>query len=227
MEEKDLELGDYEVTWTLSGRDTLIASIRVTDTSVTCLSVTSGACNSATPPGVTISSFTVTGYLKSAVAEMTKGEFLTEIQNRGEVDLSEITTTLGWNKWVKKGYAGHWRIDYSDGTKYLIEIWNLHVRNPPTMNTDINFVDVSPATPIPIPKIETAWALARINALPFVGVAPPTGFDDWVDGKGGAAGIKGNVMVVGDIISGYLDPEHLGFSVTIFNVGTILSHYMG
>ena len=64
-ETRELELGEYEVTWTLSGCDTLNAEIRVTATGVTCLSVTSGACNSATPPGVTISTFTVTGYLKS------------------------------------------------------------------------------------------------------------------------------------------------------------------
>ena len=65
---KELDLGEYEVTWTLSGYGALKAEITVTDTGVTCLSVTGGACYSATPPGVTISTFTVTGYLKSAIA---------------------------------------------------------------------------------------------------------------------------------------------------------------
>lgn len=72
-ETRELDLGDYEVTWTLSGCDTLNAEIRVTDTGVTCLSVTLGACYSATAPGVTISTFNVTGHLKSAVAPPTEG----------------------------------------------------------------------------------------------------------------------------------------------------------
>jgi len=71
MEEKDLELGDWEATWTLSGSDILKAVIRVTDTGVTCLSVTAGSCNSARPPGVMISAFTVTAHLKSAGAPPT------------------------------------------------------------------------------------------------------------------------------------------------------------
>ena len=72
-ETRELDVGDYEVTWTLSGHDTLKAEITVTDTGVTCLSVAGGACYSATPPGVTISTFTVTGYLKSAVTPPTEG----------------------------------------------------------------------------------------------------------------------------------------------------------
>ena len=72
MEEKELDLGEYEVTWTLAGRDILKAEIRVTDTGVTCLSVGAGGlCYSATPPGVTISAFTVTGYLKPVVVAPT------------------------------------------------------------------------------------------------------------------------------------------------------------
>lgn len=69
MEEKELDLGDYEVTWTFSGSyDTLKAVISVTNTGVTCLSVEAGGvCYSATPPGVTISAFTVTGHLKPVV----------------------------------------------------------------------------------------------------------------------------------------------------------------
>ena len=265
MVEKDLELGEYEATWTLSGYDTLKARIEVKDTGVMCISVTAGSCNSSTPPGVRVSTFTVTGYLKSAVApptegylkvdtrptgasvtvdgvscgitpvyactlsvgaktvtitksgyntvtrsvtivggqtsdlgiitltatgapptEMTKAEFIAEVQSRGEIDLSKITTTSGWNKWVKKGYAGYWKLAYSDGTKYLLEIWNIHARNPPTRESDIHFSDVRLATPVSISKIETGWALARINALPFV--APPTGvcvelIDDQSDTK--------------------------------------------
>ena len=187
MVEHNLEVGEYEATWTLSGYDTLKARIEVKDTGVTCISVTAGACNSSTPPGVRVSAFTVTGHLKSAVAppaEMTKSDFLTEIQNRGEIDLSKITTSSGWNKWVKKGYAGYWRIDYSDGTKYLIEIWNLHAQNPPTRESDIHFFDIRLATPTAISKIETAWVLARINALPFVGAPPPVEIGSWIDESG-------------------------------------------
>jgi hypothetical protein len=78
MEEKDLELGEYEATWTLSGYDILKARIEVKDTGVTCLSVTAGTCYSATPPGVTISTFTVTGYLKAAAPPVGIGSWIDE-----------------------------------------------------------------------------------------------------------------------------------------------------
>ena len=42
MEERNLDPGDYAVTWTTSGHDPLVAEIRVTDTGVTCLSVSGG-----------------------------------------------------------------------------------------------------------------------------------------------------------------------------------------
>lgn len=64
MEERNLDPGDYAVTWTTSGHDPLVAEIRVTDTGVTCLSVSGGGCFTTTPPGVTITAFTVTGHIK-------------------------------------------------------------------------------------------------------------------------------------------------------------------
>jgi len=63
----ELSTGQHTVKWSKTGYDDLIATINVTDTGVTCVSVDvpGGACYSSTAPGVTIpSSFTVVGHLK-------------------------------------------------------------------------------------------------------------------------------------------------------------------
>ncbi len=62
--EIELALGEHTVKWSKAGCEDLIATINVTDTGVSCVSVEGGACGSTTPPGVITSDFTVTGYLK-------------------------------------------------------------------------------------------------------------------------------------------------------------------
>ncbi|MCW3140599.1 MAG: hypothetical protein N2V72_00240 [Methanophagales archaeon] len=65
----ELTLGEHTVKWSKTGYEDLIAKINVTDTGVSCVSVDvpGGACGSSTPPGVVISDFTVTGYLKEII----------------------------------------------------------------------------------------------------------------------------------------------------------------
>ena len=58
-----LEEGEHEVVWTKEGYEDLIATIEVSDTGVSCISVQNGKCYAR--PGVLIPSpFTVIGYLK-------------------------------------------------------------------------------------------------------------------------------------------------------------------
>ena len=166
MVEKDLELGEYEVTWTLSGYDTLKAHIRVEGTGVTCISVDAGgACDSATPPGVTISTFTVTGYLKPTAApaeKMTKAEFLAELQNRGKIDLSKVSPRTSYDVWYY--FMRGDELGYMHPRGYAIAVTNISVRNPPTRVSDIYFRDRG----YNVDEIDRSWALARINELPFV-----------------------------------------------------------
>ena len=101
--------------------------------------------------------------------EITKTEFIMEIQNRGEIDVSKID--IGYkvvNKWfkMKEGMP----TTYTEPSRYTISISNLAIRNPPTDEADISFMKY----PISMPSsIDKAWALARINELPFT-AAPPT-----------------------------------------------------
>ena len=91
MEEVKLSPGQHEVTWTLSGYDTLIATIEVTKTGVFCVSVVDGVCRSTIPPSVAISGFTVTGHLKpSGVAPTFSGW----IASKGGKDAIAYADTL-------------------------------------------------------------------------------------------------------------------------------------
>ena len=87
--EIELSTGEHTVKWSKTGYDDLIATINVTDTGVSCVSVDvpGGACYSSTAPGVTIpSSFTVVGHLKK---KPTTG-----------VTICDYIDSAGWNALV-------------------------------------------------------------------------------------------------------------------------------
>ena len=108
--------------------------------------------------------------MPSTDEEITKSEFITEIQNRGEIDVSNVS--IGYkvvSKWfkIKEGFP----IQYNDG-EYIISISNLPIRNPPTSEEDIDFKTRYYKT---ITTVDRAWALARINELPFTSpITPPS-----------------------------------------------------
>jgi hypothetical protein len=56
---------------------------------------------------------------------------------------------------------------------------------------------------------------------------PTPGYNSWVASMGGATGIKGNLIAVGNIIDGYIGIASLGFTVTLGNVGTTIDYYLG
>jgi len=87
----ELALGEHTVKWSKAGYDDLIAKINVTDTGVSCVSVDvpGGACGSTTPPGVVISDFTVTGYLKKIIKD-----FASWITGKGGKDSIEYADVL-------------------------------------------------------------------------------------------------------------------------------------
>ena len=198
-ETRDLDLGDYEVTWTLSGRDTLITSIRVTDTGVTCLSVTAGACNSATPPGVTISTFTVTGYLKpSGVAPPTEGYLTVNTSPAGA-----SVTVDG----VSCGTTPVTACTLSTGAKTVTITKSGY-------NTVTRSVTIS------------AGATSNLGTITLTPTgAPPTGFDDWVDGKGGKDVIKGGD--ISELVDAFTGIGDVGFTVTGGNINKATDYYTG
>ncbi|RLG35331.1 hypothetical protein DRN97_00030 [Methanosarcinales archaeon] len=88
----ELSTGQHTVKWSKTGYDDLIATINVTDTGVSCVSVQNGACYSSTPPGVLIpSSFTVVGYLKASGAVT---DFDSWVASKGGKDSIEYADVL-------------------------------------------------------------------------------------------------------------------------------------
>ena len=91
----ELSTGQHTVKWSKTGYDDLIATINVTDTGVSCVSVDvpGGACYSSTPPGVLIpSSFTVVGYLKKTTGAVT--DFDSWVASKGGKDSIEYADVL-------------------------------------------------------------------------------------------------------------------------------------
>jgi hypothetical protein len=198
-ETRELDLGDYEVTWTLSGQDTLKAEITVTDTGVTCLSVTGGACNSATPPGVTISTFTVTGHLKSAVAPPTKGYLTVNTSPTGASVTVDIVFPCGATPVTK--------CELDTGTK-TVKI------TKSGYNTETRSVTI------------TAGATTNLGTITLTPTGvPPTGFDDWVTSKGGKNAITGGD--INELTDAYIGLEDVGFSVTGADVNKVTDYYLG
>ena len=96
----ELSTGQHTVKWSKTGYDDLIATINVTDTGVSCVSVDvpAGACYSSmpvTPPGVLIASespFTVVGYLKKTTGAVT--DFDSWVASKGGKDSIEYADVL-------------------------------------------------------------------------------------------------------------------------------------
>jgi hypothetical protein len=66
---KNLKAGNYIVTFTNAGHETLSAEILVSASGVSCIKVTGGSCGSTTPPGINmVSTWSVFGTLKPIVA---------------------------------------------------------------------------------------------------------------------------------------------------------------
>ena len=106
--EIELALGEHTVKWSNAGYDDLIAKINVMDTGVSCVSVDvpGGACGSTTPPGVVVSDFTVTGYLKKTA------DICSWIDESGVTNLTldhalyVYYLSRGWTSLADKKYAG-------------------------------------------------------------------------------------------------------------------------
>lgn len=95
----ELSLGEHLVLWSMPGYADLNATIDVTESAVTCVSVVGGSCGSTTPPGVFASDFTVTGYLAEAVADFTSW-----VESKGGVAAIEGNKAAVFE--IKDGYAG-------------------------------------------------------------------------------------------------------------------------
>ena len=95
----ELSLGQHNVLWSMLGYADLNATIDVTESAVTCVSVVGGSCGSTTPPGVFASDFTVTGYLAEAVADFTSW-----VESKGGVAAIEGNKAAVFE--IKDGYAG-------------------------------------------------------------------------------------------------------------------------
>lgn len=52
-------------------------------------------------------------------------------------------------------------------------------------------------------------------------------YNDWVISKGGAAGLKGNILALLEILDGFTGITNLGFTVTIANVLSTLDYFIG
>lgn len=69
----------------------------------------------------------------------------------------------------------------------------------------------------------TGYLLSSVTPTPV----PVSSYTAWVSSKGGAAGLKGNLIAIGNIIDGYIGIVNLGFTVTLGNVGTTIDYYLG
>lgn len=73
----------------------------------------------------------------------------------------------------------------------------------------------------------TGYLASGATPTPTPTPTPSPGYSNWVASMGGIAGIKGNLIAVGNIIDGYIGIVNLGFTVTLGNVGTTLDYYLG
>ena len=101
--------------------------------------------------------------------ELTKTEFLAEIQKRGKINLTSINTTIVKNKWF--GYKTG--ISYGELHQYSVYIGELGWRNPPSLTRDIIFWDKDG---FPIGKVNREWALAAIDKLLFEAITKTVTF---------------------------------------------------
>lgn len=104
----------------------------------------------------------------SIITTMNKQEFINEIAKYGEISLLGISDVYGYykNQWCYNLYDN--ALTY--GNDYIIRIYNIKTTNPPQDTDDVSFYEGT----TPISVIDEAWALARINKLPFVEVPTAT-----------------------------------------------------
>ena len=94
------------------------------------------------------------------MAEITKSEFIAEIQSRGKIDLTKILTTKATGNWWK--FADE--IRFMDQDYFIIIIMHIDLRNPPSRVEDTCFYDREYSTLV---STKRESALVAIDKLPF------------------------------------------------------------
>ena len=107
----ELALGQHNVLWSMDGYADLKAIIDVTESAVSCVSVTGGSCGSITPPGVVASGFAVTGYLAEAAADI--HSWLTEKGGKEDVDSAEFVE-------LKMAYLGIMPLPFTTTSSHVV-----------------------------------------------------------------------------------------------------------
>ena len=100
---------------------------------------------------------------------MNKQEFIDEIAKRGAIDLSKISRddTLP-ETWSYNDFYNY--LLYQDD--YIVRIYGMNFRNPPTRVEDIRFYDAKIHGYVE--EMDTTYLLARISELPFEGARTHT-----------------------------------------------------
>ena len=97
------------------------------------------------------------------MTELTKSEFVAEIQKRGEIVTTNIVASVGFGEW----FLYETGVAYGESDMYSIYIGDLNSRNPPSRTEDIFFWDGNHDE---LKMIDKSWALSVIDKLPFEGI---------------------------------------------------------
>lgn len=105
METRTMSLseGQHTIQISLSGYDTLQATINVSSTGVTCVSVTGGACGGTGLPRVATSGWTVTTYLKTGAVAIGRCGWIATQDTSKVVFISEMV--LAYNNLANIGFT--------------------------------------------------------------------------------------------------------------------------
>lgn len=95
--------GQHTIQISLNGYDTLNATINVSSTGVTCVSVTDGACGGSSLPRVSTSVWTVTTYLKEGAAPTDRCGWIATKDTSKVVFISEMV--LAYNNLANIGFT--------------------------------------------------------------------------------------------------------------------------
>ena len=102
------------------------------------------------------------------MTEITRSEFIADIQSRGAIDVTKILTTKAMDNWWK--FADEIRFMNLD---YYIIISNINLRNPPSRVEDTCFYDRGYSMLVTIKRDS---ALVAIDKLPFEGITKTVTF---------------------------------------------------
>ena len=124
-------------------------------------------------------------YIQPPTQKMYKQEFVDEIKSRGKVDLDSVPEGSRYNQWYRASHAVIYKTNEVGG--YFIVINHIVERNPPTDAGDISFEELTSTGWVGRITIDTSYALARIDELPFQGIlitfeSVPAGAAITVDG---------------------------------------------